>query len=166
MNESVGKTGESLPQYIQKLEKTIEELLNKMENQKTETDGMIKQLKYVQKTTNRILQKEKEKQIEKIEKQKREPRKKGFTQPIKISSILANFMNVPTETLISRTEVTKYIMQYIKEKGLENPSNRRQIWPDEALWNVLGENARKEECLTHFNLQKYMNVHYLKPAGL
>jgi len=71
-------------------------------------------------------------------------------------------MNMPTETLISRTEVTKYIMRYIKDKGLENPSNRRQIWPDEALWNVLGENARNEQCLTHFNLQKYMNVHYLK----
>lgn len=161
MNESVGKTGESLPKYIVKLEKTIEELLQRMENQRSETDAMFKQLKYVQKTMNRILQKEKEKQIEKIEKQKREPKKKGFTQPIKISSILANFMNVPTETLISRTEVTKYIMRYIKDKGLENPSNRRQIWPDEALWNVLGENARKEQCLTHFNLQKYMNVHFL-----
>lgn len=161
MNESVGKTGELLPQYIVKLEKTIEELLQRMENQRSETDAMFKQLKYVQKTMNRILQKEKEKQIEKIEKQKREPKKKGFTQPIKISSILANFMNVPTETLISRTEVTKYIMRYIKDKGLENPSNRRQIWPDEALWNVLGENARKEQCLTHFNLQKYMNVHFL-----
>jgi len=65
MNESVGKNGESLPQYVQKLEKTIEELLKKMENQRSETDAMIKQLKYVQKTTNRILQKEKEKQIEK-----------------------------------------------------------------------------------------------------
>jgi chromatin remodeling complex protein RSC6 len=161
MNEYVGKNGESLPQYIVKLEKTIEQLLQRMENQRSETDAMFKQLKYVQKTTNRILQKEKEKQIEKIEKQKREPKKKGFTQPIKISSILANFMNVPTETLLSRTEVTKYIILYIKDKGLENPSNRRQIWPDEALWNVLGENARKEQCLTHFNLQKYMNVHFL-----
>ena len=40
---------------------------------------------------------------------------------------------------VSRTEATKLIWDYIKEHNLQNPSDKRQIVPDEALSLALGE---------------------------
>jgi upstream activation factor subunit UAF30 len=147
----------TIPQYYEKFQKNIQMLSEQLILQRKTTEVMIKQLKYIEKTAKRFIEKEK-----KEKKEKNEPvKKKGFTQPAKISPILAKFMNVPTETLLSRPEVTKFLMRYIKDKGLENPDNRRQIWPDDALWELLGEEARKEACLTHFNLQKFMSAHFV-----
>jgi len=146
----------TIPQYYEKFQKNIELLSEQLIIQRKTTEAMIKQLKYIEKTAKRFIEKEKKEKNKSIQ----EPsKKKGFTQPAKISPVLAKFMNVPTETMISRPDVTKFLMQYIKEKGLENPDNRRQIWPDNALWELLGEEARKESCLTHFNLQKFMSRH-------
>jgi len=157
-NISVGKT----PQYFAKFDKSIKMLTEQLLQQKAQTDAMLKYLKYIEKTATRLFEKEKKKFEKNAAKSTEPKRKKGFTQPVKISEVLSKFMNMPTETLVSRTDVTKYVMQYIKEKGLENPDNRRQIWPDDALWELLGESARNEAYITHFNLQKYMSVHFLK----
>ena len=156
---SVGKQKQSSPQYFAKLETTIQMLTEQLLLQKKSTDTMIKQLKYIEKTASRMMEKERTKHAENDHQMRK---KKGFTQPVKISETLAKFMQVPTDTLISRTEVTKYLMQYIKDRQLENPDNRRQIWPNDALWELLGETARGELCITHFNLQKYMSVHFVK----
>jgi chromatin remodeling complex protein RSC6 len=50
---------------------------------------------------------------------------------------------------------------YIKEQGLENPENKQIIVPDEKLWKILGDEAR-EEKITHFTIQKYLNKHFVK----
>jgi upstream activation factor subunit UAF30 len=63
--------------------------------------------------------------------------------------------------LISRIEITKYLNKYIKENTLENPENRQNIVPDDKLWKILGEEARNEK-ITHFTIQKYLNKHFLK----
>uniref|UniRef100_A0A6C0I141 DM2 domain-containing protein n=1 Tax=viral metagenome TaxID=1070528 RepID=A0A6C0I141_9ZZZZ len=147
----------TIPKYYEKFQQNIKLLTEQLILQQKTTDAMIKQLKYIEKTAKRIIDKEEKKEKSKLIQQP--AKKKGFTQPAKISSLLAKFMNVPTETMISRPDVTKFLMQYIKEKGLENPDNRRQIWPDDALWEILGEEARKENILTHFNLQKFMSKH-------
>jgi len=38
-----------------------------------------------------------------------------------------------------RTEVTKLLWAYIKEKGLQNPANKRNILCDEKLKAVMGK---------------------------
>ena len=158
--KSITAGKQSTPQYFDKFEKTMQSIKEKLYEQRKQTDLMIKEIKYVEKTAARMMEKEKKK----YEKQKDDTfeKKKGFTKPVKISESLAKFMNMPKETMISRTDVTKFLMQYIKEKRLENPDNRRQIWPNDDLWELLGETARNEPILTHFNLQKYMNIHYIK----
>lgn len=40
---------------------------------------------------------------------------------------------------LSRTEVTKKLWEYIKDKGLQDPKNRRMIVPDEKLAKVIGK---------------------------
>jgi chromatin remodeling complex protein RSC6 len=85
----------------------------------------------------------------------------GFAVSAKVSPDMCQFMNKEEGTLISRIEITKYLNVYIKEKGLENPENKQIILPDETLWKILGEDARNEK-ITHFTIQKYLNKHFIK----
>lgn len=86
----------------------------------------------------------------------------GFAVPSSISNELCNFMKVDQGVKVARTEVTQYIINYIKKKELQDKSNGRKIKPDKALKSLL--NVNKNEDLTYFNLQKYMNKHFVKEA--
>jgi len=85
----------------------------------------------------------------------------GFAVPTLVSDELCLFMNVEPGTFVSRTNVTKKLTEYISEKKLQNPENRRQVIPDTVLSSLLGEMA-KDVFLTHFTIQKYMNHHFIK----
>jgi hypothetical protein len=80
-----------------------------------------------------------------------------FEIPLKVSDELCKFLGHPTGTLISRSNVTKQVNNYVKEKGLKNKHN---ITPDAALKKIL--QVPEGEQLTYFNLQKYLNKHYIK----
>ena len=69
-------------------------------------------------------------------------------------------MNRSEGSEIARTEVTKALVSYIKENKLENTSNRKIIFPDNKLKFLLGLEDGQE--LTFFNIQKYMNKHFIK----
>ena len=84
----------------------------------------------------------------------------GFATPTKISDDLCKFMKKPKQSEAARTEVTKYIISYIKENNLQSSNNKRIIKPDTALKSLLKPN--KKEDITFFNLQRYMNKHFLK----
>ena len=62
---------------------------------------------------------------------------------------------------MARTEVTKYLSQYIKEHNLQDKTNRRKILPDTKLQKLL--NVGKGVEVTYFNLQTYMKFHFHKP---
>ena len=89
---------------------------------------------------------------------KREP--SGFACPAKISDELCDFLGKPYGTEMARTEVTKYMTTYIKDNNLQNPSNKRQIVPDDKLLSLL--NVPDSEALTYFNLQKFLKEHFVK----
>ena len=84
----------------------------------------------------------------------------GFAVPSKISNDLCNFMGKPEGSEMARTEVTKYIIQYIKNNNLPDKTNKKVIKPDKALKSLL--NVKANEEVTYFNLQKYMNQHFVK----
>ena len=86
----------------------------------------------------------------------------GFAKPALISSELCSFLGKPEGTEMARTEVTKYLTQYIKENKLQDEANRRKILPDKQLQQLL--NVGKGDEVTYFNLQKYMKVHFPKSA--
>jgi upstream activation factor subunit UAF30 len=85
----------------------------------------------------------------------------GFAVPTLVSEELCLFMKVEPGSLVSRTNVTKKLTEYISEHKLQNPENKRQIIPDAVLSSLLGELA-KDAYLTHFTIQKYMNHHFIK----
>jgi chromatin remodeling complex protein RSC6 len=92
---------------------------------------------------------------------KKERKPCGFAVSSKVTPDMCEFMGRKEGELISRIEITKYLNKYIKENNLENPENRQNIVPDEKLWKILGEEARNEK-ITHFTIQKYLNKHFLK----
>lgn len=83
----------------------------------------------------------------------------GFANPTKVTKELCEFMNKEEGTQIARTEVTKALISYIKANNLQNKANKKIILPDEKLQFLLGINQEQE--LTYFNLQKYMNKHFI-----
>ncbi len=81
----------------------------------------------------------------------------GFAKPGRVSDVMCYFMGVEPGTLLSRTECTKYINQYIKDNGLKK--NKTNIEPDDKLLELVGP-VSEEDPLTYFNLQKKLNLHF------
>ncbi|ADX05914.1 SWIB-domain-containing protein [Organic Lake phycodnavirus 1] len=84
----------------------------------------------------------------------------GFVKPTKISDELAVFLKKEKGSMMARTEVTKEMTAYIREKSLQDKANGRKILPDASLKKLLNLSASDE--LTYFNLQKYMSPHFEK----
>ena len=91
---------------------------------------------------------------------KRKNRKpSGFAKPGKVSDELCKFMNKEVGSEIARTEVTQFIISYIKEHYLQSKENKKIIIPDNDLKELLG--VEKNQELTYLNLQKYKNRHFI-----
>ena len=88
----------------------------------------------------------------------------GFAKPSKVTKELCDFMNKNEGTEFARTEVTKMLISYIKENKLENETNSKIINPDSKLKVLLGIDEGQE--LNYFNIQKYMNKHFVKKSEL
>jgi chromatin remodeling complex protein RSC6 len=103
------------------------------------------------------------KQATKSSKKLKEPRKpSGFAKPSKVTDELTKFMNKDKGSMVARTEVTQYLIQYIKDNQLQNQENKRIIAPDKKLSELL--DCGNDE-VTYFNLQKYMNKHFIKESA-
>jgi len=80
-----------------------------------------------------------------------------FERPTKVTDELCKFLGKANGTLMSRSEVTKGVNNYVKEKNLKN---KHDIKPDASLKALLA--IGEGEPLTYFNLQRYLNRHYIK----
>ena len=85
----------------------------------------------------------------------------GFARPSVVTDELCTFMGRENGSLISRTDVTKSLIKYIADHQLQNPTNRRQILPDEPLYILFGDAARNS-VIDYFTMQKYVNRHFPK----
>jgi chromatin remodeling complex protein RSC6 len=154
---------EKLPVNINKLVVKIESIKNKMIDQKKNMEEIANELKIFEKSllklVKKYVKKDPEKSVDKSEK-----KKSGFALPTKVSDDLCEFMGQPKGSLIARTEVTKFLNIYIKENALKDNNAKKYIIPNDALWKILGEEARGQ-VLTHFTIQKYMNKHFQGTYG-
>jgi len=80
-----------------------------------------------------------------------------FTKPQKITDALCVFLGKPKGTEMSRSDVTRGIMDYVKKNGL---NAKQVINPDAALRKLLS--VTEAENVTILNLQRYLKGHYVK----
>lgn len=133
-------------------------ILNTLSQLKTQITSTTLQLKNLEKQVKKEM-KNKNKEISK-NKNRGNRKPSGFAEATSISDELCDFMGKQKGEKIARTEVTKYICNYINEKGLKKEDNKKIINPDTKLKNLLGVNDNSE--ITFFNIQRYMNKHFIK----
>lgn len=88
----------------------------------------------------------------------------GFLKPVQISKSLADFTGWDKNVPRSRVDVTKFICNYIKDKNLQDPSDKRQIRvnDDQPLRKLLNYDSTKEKKpLTYYSLQTFLKSHFL-----
>ena len=73
---------------------------------------------------------------------------------------MTEFLNLPNNTKISRTDVTKQISEYIKSNNLQNDNDKTEIIPDNKLTKLIGNDH--DDKLTFFSIQKHLNKHFIK----
>jgi chromatin remodeling complex protein RSC6 len=96
----------------------------------------------------------------------KKPRKaSGFVLPVPISDELCDFLDIQHGSQAPRTEVTKFLIDYISDHNLTNPEKKTLVIPDDKLSRLLGPDVDLE-TLTRFTIQKYMNRHYLSRENI
>jgi len=75
-----------------------------------------------------------------------------FMAPLSVSKELAAIVG---KGPMPRTEVTKKLWAYIKRKKLQDPKNKRNINPDEALAKVFGS----KKSINMFKMTKLVSKH-------
>jgi chromatin remodeling complex protein RSC6 len=141
-----------------KLFEQFDVIINSMNVLKSQITLTQQNLKHLEKNLKKQMKSLKKEVTKNKNKGNRKP--SGFAKPSKVTKELCGFMNKNEGTEIARTEVTKALVAYIKEHNLENHVNNRIISPDDKLKNLLGIEDGQE--LTYFNIQKYMNKHFIK----
>ena len=143
---------------IKYIEEKFNGIFSSLNTYKVQINSLQQQVKVLEKhvvkelnNANKIIEKNKNKA-------KRKP--SGFALKTQISDDLCNFMGLPKGDMCARTDVTKFVIKYIKAHNLQNTQDRRIIEPNKELQSLL--QVPDEEELTYFTIQKYMNRHFKK----
>jgi chromatin remodeling complex protein RSC6 len=157
MNEEQDTQDNNLELWISEQFSTINDSLTLF---KMEITNIQKVVKNTEKDIKKELKKfKKDNKTNKI-KPKRAP--SGFAKPTKVTKELCAFMNQPEGSEIARTEVTKSLVNYIKEHNLIELGEdcKNKIVPDKKLKDLLGFQDGPLPDLNYFNIQRYMNKHF------
>jgi upstream activation factor subunit UAF30 len=94
------------------------------------------------------------------EKSKNRVANNGFNKPLEVTDKLRTFLKLAPGELISRSQVTKKLNEYVTEKGLKAG---QLISLDATLKDLL--NPPEGVQITFLNIQKYINPHYVKTVA-
>ena len=140
------------------LQKSIADLHEQLANLKAATSAATSALKTIEKQAARVIKKADRRRKRKAEAvEGAEPKPCIFTKPVKITAELCSFLGKPKDTEVSRSSVTKGVMEYARNNGL---MDKQTIKADAALRKLLTLN--EGDVLTILNLQKYLRRHYVK----
>ena len=160
--ENMKKEEESKETPVDIIKEIFVEAKSSISSIKMQLTGLTNQLKNLESKINKKLKQLDKENNKNKNKGNRKP--SGFANPTKISKELCIFMGLEDGSLMARTDVTKYIINYIKKNKLQDVDKPKQIKPNIRLKSLLdfkNEDPNKDP-LTFFNLQRYMNKHFLK----
>jgi len=163
----------TIPPNIVTIINELEDLRKHIAESKKQTDYIIKAFNVMDKHLSRYLNRD----IRNNAKKQVKKQKRGFAIPTDVSPELCNFMGLPVGSKVARTQATKFLNQYIKENNLflprhapessaqqYAPNNKkyRIIMPNETLWNILNPDAKRDDYLHVFSIQKYFGHHFIR----
>lgn len=96
------------------------------------------------------------------QKKQKDATNSGFMRPVKPSVALEKFLSHVGEDSsqpLTRAHLTTVICKYIKENDLQNPKDRRIIFPDEEFKKLFQITENDTEPLTYYNIQKRIQAH-------
>jgi hypothetical protein len=143
------------------LDEDLKSVLTTLTSLRETVSSMITEVKRLDKRVHREI-KDARRRKRRVRAEGEEGAKRGpsiFEIPTKVTDELCRFLGKPTGTLISRSNVTKELNNYVKTHNLKV---KHDIKPDGPLRKLL--QVPETEQLTYFNLQKYLNKHYIKEA--
>lgn len=153
--QNLNETTPQLENYVA-IEKQLTDVMDSLTSMKqfiTQVQGKVRGL-------DKLIKKEQKNTVKMSEKKNRGNRKpSGFAKPGPVSDELCIFMKKEKGTHMARTEVTQYIVKYIKDKSLVNNDNKKIIVPNPELKSLLAVSEKDE--ITYFNLQRLMNRHFV-----
>jgi chromatin remodeling complex protein RSC6 len=142
---------ETFVHSAEELQKEILPLLEENNNKK-----LIKSFKVFLNDAFRLLR------IKTHQKKQKDGSNSGFMRPVKPSSALEQFLahiGEDTTQPLTRAHLTTVICKYIKEHDLQNPKDRRIIFPDEEIKRLFQITDHETEPLTYYNIQKRIQSH-------
>ncbi len=155
---------------VQKMEATFNEILSALNSQKTVIEGLIQSVKKARIASSKAIKESAKAAGGNRKKQKQDKEKRlpsGIHKPGQLSDELCRFLGFEPGTKLARTTVTPMITNYIRDHGLQDPENKRNIIPDEPLAKLLGietgSSSVDGEKLNYFNIQGLLSRHYIKP---
>jgi len=144
------------PQITPSIESQFNSLIQDLTCFKSQLHDIQSKFRLLEKTVTKELKNRTRQEKKKVVKVQQPT---GFTKPALVSDELCIFMNKPNGTAVARTEVTKFITDYIRDNKLQDMALRKRIIPNDTLRKVLHIKSDDEE-LTYFNIQKYLNIHF------
>lgn len=142
------------------LDEDLKGVLSSLTGLRDSVSAMITEVKRLDKRVHREIKdaRKRKRRVPKEGEEGAKPRGPSiFEIPTKVTDELCKFLGKPTGTLISRSNVTKEVNNYVKAHNLKN---KHDIKPDAPLRKLL--QVPETEQLTYFNLQRYLNRHYIK----
>lgn len=160
---------DSMKQRFERLIKTKQDLMIELKRE-------VQELKKMQRDHEHAIKEASKRSRKKRVRDENSTRKpSGFASPVVVSDELYSFLEsfgVKKGDPIARTDVTRYVTTYIKDKDLQNPENRREIVPDTVLDRLFGpamehkdpNDATSPLVYTYLKLQRYLSQHFPKKA--
>lgn len=136
--------------------KTSEELQTELAPILEENKKLAKMFKGFLNDAYRLLK------IKTHQKKQKDATNSGFMRPVKPSIALEKFLAHIGENStqpLTRAHLTTIICKYIKENDLQNPQDRRIIFPDEEFKKLFQITDNETEPLTYYNIQKRIQSH-------
>ena len=154
VDNNVSSLEENINTDFENILKQIGALKGNITNIQNSIKGLEKKIKKNMKANSKLTK----------TKQNNQKKPSGFAKPSKISDELCEFLNLSKGSEIARTEVTKRIISYVTTNNLQCEENRKQIKCDEKLEKLL--NVKEGDEITYFNIQRYMNPHFIKKTNV
>lgn len=164
----LAEAGPSVAQYVEQLLKAKQEQLGAVKKEIVTLRRLLREHHHELKESSKRGRKKK------AQRDNTKPRKpSGFAEPVLVSDTLYDFLSrfgIDNGSLVARTEVTKHVIEYIKQNNLQNPEHRREIVPDKVLTKVFGpamerrdpEDNESPMVYSYMKLQKYLTQHFPK----